>query len=473
MSANGKMPSGRLGGVLAIGLRALTSADERGKARRASIFALAIRVLNAVLAYVTQVVLARLMGQFEYGIFAFTWVWLLVFQSIGTFGFADSCVRYVPALRERGTPDELRGFLRLALLMSSLLPLAIGLALAGGVWFAAPLMQSAYVLPIMMMAAVIPFMCLQAYLEDVGRAHFWTVSALVPIYVLRHGFLLMFMLAAVLMGFEATAVTAFACAFLGMAFAGIGQFIAIYAKLRKVVPPGPRVYRIREWLRGSAPFAIMRGMEPLFSFMSVIVMSFFVSPVHIGVFFAATRIIQVVALIPYAAAVGSAHLFSAAHANGDAPRLKLLTREVSLLTFVSSALATGAVVLCGSLLLSLFGDGFSEGYPVLLILAAGVILRAFFGPAEDILNMTGFGSFSARTYVVMVIASAALSVALIIPFGVLGAALATTIALTVRSAWLALAARRLLGLDTTVVGAMIFLKEFLARWRGTSPAPAE
>jgi len=467
------MPSGRLSGVLAIGLKALTSADERGKARRASIFALGIRVLNAVLAYATQVVLARLMGQFEYGIFAFTWVWLLVFQSIGTFGFADSCVRYVPALRQKGSDDELRGFLRLALLMSFVFPVLLGLLLAGGIWLAAPMMESAYVFPMMMMAAVIPFMCLQAYLEDIGRAHFWTISALVPIYVLRHGFLLMFMVAAVLLGFQANAVTAFACAFLGMALAGIGQFIAIYSKLRKVVPRGPRAYRVREWLRGSAPFAIMHGMEPLFSFMSVIVMSFFVSPAHIGVFFAATRIIQVVALIPYAAAVGSAHLFSAAHANDDKARLTLLTREVSLLTFVSSTAATVGVAAFGCFLLSLFGEGFSEGYPVLLILAAGVVLRSFFGPAEDILNMTGFGSFSAKTYVVMVVANAALSVALIIPFGVTGAAFATTLALVFRSAWLALAARRLLGLDTTVVGAMLFLKEFLARWRGTAPEPAE
>ncbi|WP_156953354.1 oligosaccharide flippase family protein [Afifella pfennigii] len=473
MSAEGEMRAGRLGGIVAMARQALLSSDDRGKARRASIIALFIRVANAVLAYGTQVVLARLMGQFEYGIFAFTWVWLLVFQAIGTFGFGDSPVRFVPALREKGSEAELRGFLRFAFIMSFLTPIAVAALFALAVTQAGPWIESAYVYPLLLMAAVIPFFCLQAYLEDIGRAYFWTVAGLVPVYILRHGFLLVFMLAAVAVGFEANAVTAFACTLLGTALAALWQLVAIWRRLRKVVPPGPRAYRIREWMVGSAPFAVMQGMFHLFSFMSVIVLSFFVGPAQIALFFAATRIMQVVSFIPFAAAVGSAHLFSAAHAAQDQPRLTILTREVSLLTFLASTAATAGVLLLGGWLLALFGEGFAAGYSVLAILAVGVIVRALFGPAEDILNMTGYGYFSAKTYVAMVLVNAALNVALIIPFGIVGAALATTISVTLRSLWLARAAKRLLGLDTTVVGALIFAREFVARWRGTSAQPAE
>ncbi len=468
------MPAGRVRGFLALARNALADSDERARARRASLIALALRVGNAVLAYGTQVVLARLMGQFEYGIFAFTWVWLLVFGSISTLGLGDSPVRFVPALRETGRHDELRGFLRFAAITSIVTPVVLATIFLLGISFAGPWIESAYVYPLLLMAVAMPFGCFQAYMENVGRAYFWTMPALFPVYILRHSLILVYMVAAVALGFEATAVTAFGCTILAMVTATIWQTYQIFGRLRKTVPPGPRVYRLKEWLVGSAPFAVLEGMFHLFAYMAVLVLSFFVSPAQIGIYFAATRIVQVVAFIPYAASVGSAHLFSASHAAGDQARLTTLTREVSLVSFVASAGVTILVVTTGVWLLQLFGEGFQAGYDVLLILAVGMVARAIFGPAEDILNMTGFSHLSATTYVVMVVINGVLNVALIIPFGITGAAIATTLALTIRSIWLAWAVRQRLGLDTSIVGAWALLAETVGRWRkGKAATPAQ
>ncbi|SCZ22040.1 polysaccharide biosynthesis C-terminal domain-containing protein [Afifella marina] len=469
-----EMPAGRVRGFLALARNVLANSDERARARRASLIALTLRVGNAVLAYGTQVVLARLMGQFEYGIFAFTWVWLLVFGAISTLGFGDSPVRYVAALRETGEEDQLRGFLRFAGIVSFAAPVVFAVLFALGVYFAGSWIENAYVYPLLLMAVAMPFGCFQAYLEDVGRAYFWTIPALFPVYILRHALILVYMVAAVALGFEASAVTAFACTILAMATATVWQSYQILGRLRKTVPAGPRAYRPKEWFIGSAPFAVLQGMFHLFAYMAVIVLSFFVSPAQIGIYFAATRIVQVVAFIPYAASVGSAHLFSASHAAGDQARLTTLTREVSLVTFVASTGVTILVVTTGMWLLQLFGDGFETGYNVLLILSVGMVARAIFGPAEDILNMTGFSHLSATTYVVMVVINGVLNVALIIPFGITGAAIATTLALTIRSVWLAWAVRQRLGLDTSIVGAWALLAETVGRWRkGKAAKPAQ
>ena len=56
--------------------------DTDAVARRASATALVIRLTSAGLAYLAQVVFARLMGQYEYGVFAYTWVWFLVFSAV-------------------------------------------------------------------------------------------------------------------------------------------------------------------------------------------------------------------------------------------------------------------------------------------------------------------------------------------------------------------------------------------------------
>ena len=107
-------PAGRFHAALRKARAFRTATDTAAVARRAGAIALVIRLTSAGLAYIAQVVFARLMGQYEYGVFAYTWVWFLVFAAIATLGFGDSPVRYVAQLRERGEFAHLRGFIRFA-----------------------------------------------------------------------------------------------------------------------------------------------------------------------------------------------------------------------------------------------------------------------------------------------------------------------------------------------------------------------
>ena len=201
-----------------------------------------------------------------------------------------------------------------------------------------------------------------------------------------------------------------------------------------MVEPGPRAYRPREWVRGSAPFAVLYGAQHLSSFADVLVLSFFVSPAEIAIYFAATRIIQVVNLVPYAATVGTAHLFSASHTRGDHDELQRLCRQVAATTLRQSPPSLVAIMVgAGDCLLGMFGHGFEAGYTPLVILAAGVLARVAAGPAEDMLNMTGHGGVSASTYLAVVVVNVLLAVALIIPFGLNGAAVASAISLALRA----------------------------------------
>ena len=84
----------------------------------------------------------------------------------------------------------------------------------------------------------------------------------------------------------------------------------------------------------------------------------------------------------------------------------------------------------------MFGHGFEAGYVPLVILAAGVFARVAAGPAEDMLNMTGNSNVSASTYLAIVVVNVALAVALVIPFGLNGAAAASAISLALRALWL-------------------------------------
>ena len=475
MASGTSIAADHLRRLAAVARVALTSPAPEVVAQRAAALALMIRLANAGLAYVAQVVLARIMGQFEYGVFAYTWVWLMVFGSIATAGFGDSPLRFISQLRERGEEDHLRGFIRLG---GWAIGLCSGLAAAvviAAMQFADGWIDSIYVLPMILMGVSIPFICAQSYLEAVGRCFGWTIPALVPVYILRHALLLVFMAGAVFLGFKADAITALICLVATLAVSLLYQGATILLRLRRALPTGARAYRAREWVRGSLPFSLLHAAAYLSSFADVLVLSFFVGPVEIAIYFAATRIIQVVNLVPFAATVGSAHLFAASHTRGDHYGLQRLCTQVAVVTFVISTIAVAAIIVAGEPLLRAFGQGFEPGYMPLCIMAAGVVVRVMAGPAEDILTMTGHSSVTAWTYVAVVPISMALAAALIVPFGTSGAAIATSAGLVLRAAWLAGAARTRLGIDCTVFAALPLLGALVVHRgrRRELPQPAE
>ncbi|MGH6924801.1 MAG: polysaccharide biosynthesis C-terminal domain-containing protein [Propylenella sp.] len=458
------------GARLAGRIRALvTGTDTASVAQRSAAIALVIRLSNAALAYLAQVVLARLMGQHEYGVFAYTWVWFLVFGAIGTFGFGDSPVRYIAQLRARGEDAHLRGFIRFSTVMILVSSIAFGALVIAALPFAGVWIENVYLMPMALMAISIPFACLQSLLEAFGRSYNWTISALLPPYILRHGLLLLFTVAAVAIGMQATALTGYICLIVTMVVSTAYQATAIIVRMRKTIEPGPRAYRPREWVRGSAPFAVLYAGQHLAGFADVLVLSFFAAPAEIAIYFAATRIIQVVNLVPYAATVGTAHLFSASHTRGDHDHLQQLCRHVVATTFVIAILAVGILIAGGDWLLKMFGEGFEAGYSPLVILAIGVVMRVAAGPAEDVLNMTGHSGLSASTYLVIVAVNVAFSVPLIMLFGVNGAATAGAIALTLRALWLAFAAHRRLHVNTSIL-AVLPRAGFLRAHPSSTPA---
>src|SRR6516165_1428975 len=105
--------AGRLGDrvrPLAAGLdQLLAGADDRAISQRIALIAFVVRVLSAFIAYVSQVLLARWMGDFEYGIFVIVWVGAVILGGLACLGFQTAIVRFVPEYLERGETKLLRG----------------------------------------------------------------------------------------------------------------------------------------------------------------------------------------------------------------------------------------------------------------------------------------------------------------------------------------------------------------------------
>jgi O-antigen/teichoic acid export membrane protein len=417
-------------------------------AQRSALVVLAIRVAGAALAYGVQVLLARLLGKAEYGVYATVWIWVAILGHGALWGVGQSVYRFVPGYRARGQDELARGFLA----AGAGFVLASALAVAGlgavALWLARDLVGGAHLAPLAVALVVLPLFAMQDYLEGVARAFHWTGLAIAPPYLLRPALIVVFMLALMAAGAPAEPAVAMIAFAIAVALSLAVQALLLAVRLRRALPPGPRALRVREWAATSLPIALVDLATLANSYLDVLLLSLLAPPEAVGLYFAATRLLQLVAFVPYAATAATAGRFAEAGALADRATLAVLAaRTVRLVSLATLAAGTG-VLLAAPLLLALFGPGFAAGVPLLAILVAGTLGQAACGPAEDLLTMLGAERLCAALSIAAVAVTAALALALIPAFGAAGAAAATATAGVLRTAMLALAARRRLGIAT-------------------------
>lgn len=183
-------------------------------AQRSALGVFGIRIAGAMLAYATQVALARLMGPAGYGVFGTVWVWMVVLGHASLWGVGQSVCRFVPHYRVREELDLVRGFLTAGALTTFVS--AAAFAGVGGLilWLGQERIGEAYILPFALALLVLPVFALQDYIEGVARSFNWTVLAIAPAYILRQGLIGGGMIVAVLLGAPADPSVAVGCVLL-------------------------------------------------------------------------------------------------------------------------------------------------------------------------------------------------------------------------------------------------------------------
>ncbi len=440
-------PKLSVAGLIGMARARVGSDQESQESAFAALKVLIIRCVGAALAYASQVLLARVLGQTDYGIFALVWVWILVLGHLSPLGFAQAVCRFAPHYGARNEKDLLRGFLQTGALFvagAALLIAAFGGAI---LWFAAPLIETVYVLPFAIALIVFPLFALQDYVENIARAFNWTVVAITPPFIIRHGLIGAGVLSVYVVGMPVSASVAIGVVLAATLVSLLIQIGFVWIRLRKIVSAGPRRHRFGEWFKTSFPLVFVDGTLILFSNADILILSLFVEPATIAVYFAASRILQLVAFVQYAATAATAQRFTALNAHGNEAGLSLLARTTTRLTLIASVGAAIVIYLAAPFLLDLFGEGFDGAMPVLAILMVGLIAQAFAGPGEDLLNMLGEERACAATCVAALILNVGLNFALIPTLGIVGAAIATAASVAVRSLILTFLVKQRLGLD--------------------------
>jgi O-antigen/teichoic acid export membrane protein len=428
--------------------------DDRGQASRTSLTAFAIRIVSAAFALFSQVLMARWMGSFEYGIFVLVWTTMIIVGNLSCLGFHTSIVRYIPEYREFGRLGELRGVMavsRAFVLVVSTFFAFVGFA---GIWLFSDVMESYYVIPFFLGIVCLPMIALSDTLEGIARANSWAILGLAPIYLLRPILILALMGGAILLGFTPSAQTA-----AGAAIAA--TFLTALFQIASITPPTARevrhvrpLFRTREWLFVSLPIFLVEGFFFMLTNADVLIVGWFMTPTDVAIYFATVKTLALVHFVYFSVKAGVAHRYAQYAHGGDTARLARFAQETVLWTFWPSLAMGLAVLAVGKPMLMLFGPDFDAGYPLLFVLVLGVVARASVGPAEALLTMSGNQNICAALYGVTLAINVGLNVALIPSYGLWGAAIATAFALACEAALLAIVVWKRLGIIMVVAWPM-------------------
>jgi len=416
-------------------------------AGRMALSTFAIRIAGAALAYVSQVILARWMGAYEYGIYSVVWTLIIVLGVMASAGFSSSPGRFIPQYRHAQAWPKLRGFLLASRLFVFVVAAGAALCAALLVFAFRGQIEAYYIAPLALSLLALPFFALGGVQDGIARSYDWPGLAMLPTFIWRPLVLLVLLGTLVLVGQPATAFTAAGAALAATLLIVVYQGLHLRVRLRQTLPPGPRETEMKTWLAISLPMLMADGFLQLITSADVLMVSLWHPPDEVAVYFAASKTLALVHFVFFAVRAASAHRFSAYVQSGNRDGLADYVRMATRWTFWPSVVVGLGLLAVAPLLLRLFGAEFTQGYSLIAILMIGVLTRASVGPADALLSMTGHQHLSALVYGATFAVNIGLNLVLIPWLGLTGAALATSLAIIFEAICLALFAYRRLNVQ--------------------------
>ena len=384
-----------------------------------------------ILGFVTTFLLTHSLGASLYGIYSFGKTLSSIAATITNLGTDQSIVRFIPAYEDdRPAQNRVIGLATLTSLTGSIVVGSI-LYVSAPILTEFTLQNPLLVTTLRLFAVVLPFMTLTGCISSVFRSLELPGYQIVSGNIGRQVFRLITIgivvaIGATLTGVLVAAVLAWVLAFL----LAVGLFV-----IRTDFRPGLSGSEpgIRRFYNFSIPLTMSDVGKLLLNEIDVLMVGIFLPGSAVGIYNLSTVLSQVLNLPATGLNTIYPPIAARMYDNDEYADLEALFTQVTRWMFTLSLLpAIGLFVFSGEIM-SLFGDGFGVGGTVLSLFVVAWMFNAAVGPVNYTLMMTD------HQYLMMIdrwgagIANAILNYLFITRFGLVGAAMATTIVLVAES----------------------------------------
>ena len=297
--------------------------------RRLAGAAFLIRVVSAALAFVSQILLARWMGGFEFGIYIYAWTWVLLIGGMVDLGLGSAAQRFIPEYTEHKRFALLRGFLGGSRWLALLFGTIAGAAGALAVKLLPPHIDPATIVPLYLSCAALPMFGVWSVQSGIARSYNWVNLGLSPVYVQRQLLLLALMGLVYALGLRDRRDDGDAVGVVALSASPSASSPSSIGGCRAWSRTGRRLMRSRPGSRSRCRSSWSRRFICCSPIPTSSCSTQFRPADEVAIYYAAAKTLAMVAFIYYSVAQTIAHKFAEYHVTGDHKRLAAFLKHPS------------------------------------------------------------------------------------------------------------------------------------------------
>jgi O-antigen/teichoic acid export membrane protein len=371
-------------------------------------------------------VLARLLGAGEYGLYNLSLTALTVGAALAAFGLDTALIRYIAMFAHRNDEARLWGTLQIGMGAT----LALSLLLGGGLYaladsIAVGIFHEPALAPLLRLAGpLVPFLTLSnviaAATQGFKKMQYATIARDVAQPLLR----LILTVGLVVVGASALG----ALAVYGVAVA-VSAAMLLYFLHRRLFSlrraPAAATRETRQIMGFAGPVFLSDLMTTFRDNIQTLLLGALNTATSVGIFSVASQMNMVGHMFQSAIATASRPIIAELYDKGEHAQMGRMYQTTTKWAVTANLPMFLTLILFPAELLSIFGKSFVAGSTALILLACAIMVDISTGQCGIILDMTGRAGWKLVNSIVRLALSLGLSALLIPTWGVLGAAAAT------------------------------------------------
>lgn len=382
--------------------------------------------VSLVSIFLIQVFIGRCLGVEKYGLYTLGFIIIRLIGNISNLGLRNGVVRYVTIHRGEGSEAKIKGVFFSSLLLPFLICcIFILIIFLFGEALCVLLFKSGDLVPVLRIFSIsLPFFIITtnsaAFLQAFRRIDYQLVVShvfrpLVYLSILSVLFFTGFYLTRVSLGYTLSYVLSSA----------LGLYLVKRIFKDLFSPEVKPTFLWRKLLRFSLPTFFAGLSYVLVTRTDRLMIGYFLEPKDVGIYNAAFQISMQMSIFLAAIVYIFTPMISELHSRNRQQELNALFKQATrwIATFTLPLFLI--IFLFKGELLSLFGEAFTAGSTVLVIMLMASIVNTSTGPVGVTLQMTGKQDIDLTNNVVLFILNVALNLILIPRFGITGAVIAT------------------------------------------------
>ncbi len=382
------------------------------------------------LAFLTQLLVARVIGAQSFGIYAYVLAWMTVLAYLAMLGFHIALLRFIPTYLASQSWPLLAGVVRYAEHRVMAVGGALVVACAITIWLFGQTLEREVRLTFLIALALVPLLSLMVVRSSMVRAYGGVVTAILPERLVRDGIVLVIVgfIWLVDLGSQGAPLIIAATVAASMLALAVATAVKHWLQPRELIGVKP-VSDAPVWRRAILPLLVVTAVEALFDKTGVLVLGLAGLHKEAGVFALVFGMSMLVVLPRTAIDTIFAPTIAKLHAERRTDEVQTLILRSALLSLFTGALIALSLAAAASWILAWFGPEFAAGEAPLRILLLAQLFVAGAGSQLIVQAMTGNEAAAARLLVISAVINGVLCTIFTSWFGLTGAAVATAMAL--------------------------------------------